>query len=158
MLDSTTYSECRALDASFDDALTSTRAALAEEGFGVVSEIDVQATLRAKLGVEREPYTILGACNPQLAHQALTVEPQLGALLPCNVTVFVLDGQTYVSSVSAEQMLGMVGNPSLAPVAREVGARLERVLGHIAGEPSAIHPTEPPRPPAARRAPAEARQ
>ena len=136
MLDSTTYSECRALDASFDDALARTRAALAEEGFGVLSERDVQATLAAKLGVEREPYTILGACNPHLAHQSLTVEPQLGALLPCNVTVFVLGGQTYVSSVSAEQMLGMVGNPALAPIAREVGARLERVLGHIAGEPT----------------------
>jgi uncharacterized protein (DUF302 family) len=132
VLDSTTYSECRALDASFDDALARTRNALADEGFGVVSEIDVQATLRAKLDVEREPYTILGACNPQLAHQALAAEPQLGALLPCNVTVFVLDGQTYVSSVSANQMLGMVGNPSLAPIASEVGARLDRVLGHIA--------------------------
>lgn len=137
MLDSTTYSECRALDASFDDALARTRNALADEGFGVVSEIDVQATLRAKLGVEREPYTILGACNPQLAHQALAAEPQLGALLPCNVTVFVLDGQTYVSSVSADQMLGMVGNPSLAPIASEVGARLDRVLGHIATESKA---------------------
>ena len=135
MLDSTTYSECRALDASFDDALARTRNALADEGFGVVSEIDVQATLHAKLDVEREPYTILGACNPQLAHQALAAEPQLGALLPCNVTVFVLDGQTYVSSVSADQMLGMVGNPSLAPIAREVGARLNRVLGHIAAGP-----------------------
>jgi len=135
VLDSTTYSECRALDASFDDALARTRNALADEGFGVVSEIDVQATLHAKLDVEREPYTILGACNPQLAHQALAAEPQLGALLPCNVTVFVLDGQTYVSSVSADQMLGMVGNPSLAPIAREVGARLNRVLGHIAAGP-----------------------
>jgi len=135
VLDSTTYSECRALDASFDDALARTRNALADEGFGVVSEIDVQATLRAKLDVEREPYTILGACNPQLAHQALAAEPQLGALLPCNVTVFVLEGQTYVSSVSANQMLGMVGNPSLAPIASEVGARLDRVLGHIAAGP-----------------------
>ena len=136
MLDSTTYSECRALDASFDQALARTRTALADEGFGVLSEIDVQATLAAKLGVEREPYTILGACNPQLANQALTAEPQLGALLPCNVTVFVYDGQTYVSSVAAEQMLGIVGNPALAPIAREVGARLERVLGHIAVGPT----------------------
>ena len=72
MLDSTTYSECRALDASFDETLARTRASLADEGFGVLSEIDVQATLAAKLGVEREPYAILGACNPQLANQALT--------------------------------------------------------------------------------------
>ncbi len=125
MLEPTTYSDCRSLDASFDDALSRTRTALAEEGFGVVSEIDVQATLNEKLGVDRERYTILGACNPRLADQALSVEPQLGALLPCNVSVFVLNGQTYVSAISAEDMLGMVDNPSLAPIASEIGARLE---------------------------------
>jgi uncharacterized protein (DUF302 family) len=131
MIEPTTYSKCRSVSASFDETLARTRAALADEGFGVVSEIDVQATLNLKLGTEREPYTILGACNPQLANEALDVEPQLGALLPCNVTVFVLGGQTYVSSVSAEQMLGMVGNPSLAPIASKVGARLDRALDRI---------------------------
>jgi uncharacterized protein (DUF302 family) len=136
MLAATTYSECRALDDSFDDALARTRAALADEGFGVLCEIDVQATMRAKLGVERDPYTILGACNPPLAHRALTAEPQLGVLLPCNVAVFVDAGRTYVSVVSAERMLGMVGNPALAPIVSEVGARLERVLGHVAAEPT----------------------
>jgi uncharacterized protein (DUF302 family) len=117
---------------SFDNVLAQTRAALAAEGFGILCEIDVQATMRAKLGVEREPYTILGACNPPLAHQALTAEPQLGVLLPCNVVVFVEHGDTYVSAVSSERMLGMVGNPALEPIAREVGARLERVLDQIA--------------------------
>jgi uncharacterized protein (DUF302 family) len=136
MLDSTTYSQCRPVELGFDDALARTRVALAEEGFGVLCEIDVQATLRAKLGVERDPYTILGACNPPLAHRALTAEPQLGVLLPCNVVVFVDGGQTYVSAVSAEQMLGMVGNPALAPIASEVGARLERALGHVVTQPT----------------------
>jgi uncharacterized protein (DUF302 family) len=136
MLDSTTYAQCRPVEFGFDEALARTRAALADEGFGVLCEIDVQATMRAKLGVERDPYTILGACNPPLAHRALDAEPQLGVLLPCNVAVFVHDAQTYVSAVSAEQMLGMVGNPALAPIASEVGARLERALGHVMSEPT----------------------
>jgi uncharacterized protein (DUF302 family) len=135
MLTATTYSDCRPLDASFDDALADTRTALADEGFGVVSEIDVQATLNEKLGVDRERYTILGACNPQLADQALTIEPQLGALLPCNVCVFVQNGQTYVSAISAEDMFGVVANPSLAPIASEIGSRLGRALAQIAASP-----------------------
>ena len=117
----TGYSECVVAPGTFADVLERTRAALAEEGFGVLSEIDVQATLRARLGVEREPYTTLGACNPPL-----------GALLPCNVVVFVDDGVTHVSAVAAEAMLGLVGNPELAPVAREAGARLTRVLERVA--------------------------
>ena len=135
MLKSTTYSDCRSLATSFDDALARARTALADEGFGVVSEIDVQATLNEKLGVDRERYTILGACNPQLADQALRIEPQLGALLPCNVCVFVLNGQTYVSAISADDMFGVVDNPSLAPIASEIGARLGRALARIAASP-----------------------
>lgn len=129
----TGYSECVVAPGTFEDVLERTRAALAEEGFGVLSEIDVRATLRARIGVEREPYTILGACNAPLAHRALEAELQVGALLPCNVVVFVEDGVTHVSAVSAEAMLAMVGNPGLAPVAREAGARLDRVLQRVAG-------------------------
>jgi uncharacterized protein (DUF302 family) len=136
MLDSTAYSLCRHVALSFDDALARTRTALAAEGFGVLCEIDVQATMRAKLGVERDPYTIVGACNPALAHRALEAEPQLGVLLPCNVVVFVEDAQTYVSAISAQQMLGMVGNPALAPIASEVGVRVERAIGHVVAEPA----------------------
>jgi len=106
--------------------------ALAAEGFGVLSRIDVAATLRAKLGVEREPYVILGACNPRCAHRGLEAEPLLGALLPCNVVVHVAEGTTRVAAVSAAAMLGVVGNPELAPVAREVDARLARVLEALA--------------------------
>ena len=129
----TAYSDRVQVAGAFEDVLRSTRAALADEGFGILSEIDVQATMRAKLGLEREPYTILGACNPQLAHRALEAELQLGALLPCNVVVFTDGGSTHVSAVSAERMLAMVGNPALEPVAREAGERLRRVLDRVAG-------------------------
>jgi uncharacterized protein (DUF302 family) len=94
----------------------------------VLCEIDVQATLEAKLGVEREPYLILGACNPPLAHAALEIEPELGVLLPCNVVVFQADGQTYISAVDAEQMLSIVGNDQLADTAGEVRRRLSAVV------------------------------
>ena len=130
-MNTTEYSHAIDLDRDFDEVLARTREALAAEGFGVLTEIDVQATMKAKLDVDREPYIILGACNPPLAHQALEVEPELGVLLPCNVVVYRTGGRTRVSAVAADQMLGMVGNPGLKPVAAEVGARLSRVLADI---------------------------
>ena len=108
------------------------RAELAKEGFGVLCEIDVQATLREKLGVEREPYTILGACNPSLAHEALTAEPQLGTLLPCNVVVYERDGETVISAIDAERMLSVVGNDELAGTATRVRAKLAAVVERAA--------------------------
>ncbi len=128
----TKYSLSVDLDDDMDDVLARTREALAAEGFGVLTEIDVQATMKAKIDVDIEPYVILGACIPSLAYQALQAEPELGVLLPCNVVVYRADGRTRVSAVDAEQMLGMVGNPDLMPVATEVAARLDRVLGAIA--------------------------
>ena len=127
----TAYADRVEAPGTFDEVLDRARMALAAEGFGVLTEIDVQATMKEKLGVDREPYVILGACNPPLAHRALEAELQLGALLPCNVVVFTQDGTTHVSAVSAEKMLGMVGNPGLEPVAREVGERLGRVLERV---------------------------
>ena len=127
----TEYSHAIDLDRDFDEVVARTREALAAEGFGVLTEIDVQATMKAKLDVDREPYIILGACNPPLAHQALEVEPDLGVLLPCNVVVYRTGARTRESAVAAGQMLGMVGNPGLEPVAAEVGARLTRVLADI---------------------------
>jgi uncharacterized protein (DUF302 family) len=126
------YSLAIETDRGFDEVLAATRAALADEGFGVLTEIDVKATMKAKLDVDRDEYVILGACNPPLAHQALQAEPELGVLLPCNVVVYRIDGRTRVSAVAAEQMLGMVGNEALMPVATEVGRRLGRVLEAVA--------------------------
>jgi len=125
------YAISRTTALGFDEALAHAREALAAEGFGVLCEIDVQATLRAKLGEEIEPYTILGACNPPLAHRALTAEPAIGVFLPCNVVVRVQDGETHVDAVDAEVMLGLVGRDDLGPVAADVRARFERVVAAI---------------------------
>lgn len=118
----------------FDEAVSRTRAELAREGFGVLSEIDVAATLQARLGVDFPPYVILGACNPPLAHRALTAERELGLLLPCNVVVRAGDaeGTSVVSAMDPEAALSLTSNPAVAEVAREVKARLAPVLGRLA--------------------------
>ena len=112
-----------------EQALQAVTQALAVEGFGVLTEIDVAATLKKKLGIERAPYKILGACNPQFAARALEAEPQIGALLPCNVVVRQGgDGKTVVEFMDPDAVLGLVGRPEIAPIAAEVRARLTRVL------------------------------
>ena len=117
----------------FADVVDRVRAELKTEGFGVLCEIDVQATLREKLGVEGEPYLILGACNPPLAHQALQAERELGVLLPCNVVVYQRGGETQISAIDPERMLSIVDNDELAPVAADVKARLGAVVERAAG-------------------------
>ena len=102
--------------------------ALKQEGFGVLTSIDVQATLKAKLGLDQRPYTILGACNPALAHQALQVDPDIGALLPCNVVVREEADQTVsVVFMDPRPVLGMVNRPGIEPLGEEVRSRLLRV-------------------------------
>jgi uncharacterized protein (DUF302 family) len=116
------------LDTGFESALERTTEALKTEGFGVLTEIDVKETLKKKLGVDYPPYKILGACNPSLAYQALSIAPEVGLLLPCNVTVRQLaDGGIEVALVDPLSMLGVVPNPALQPVADEAAARLKRV-------------------------------
>lgn len=122
------YTLSAATSRSFESAVERVRAELQAEGFGVLTEIDVQATMREKLGVEEEPYLILGACNPSLAHQALIAEPELGALLPCNVVVYRHDGETQISAIDAERMLSIVANSDLAPMAAEVTSKLASVV------------------------------
>ena len=112
-----------------EQAVQAVTQALAGEGFGVLTEIDVAATLKKKLGLERPPYKILGACNPQFAARALEMEPQIGALLPCNVVVRQgADGKTVVEFMDPDAVLGLVGRPDVAPIAAEVKARLKRVM------------------------------
>ena len=112
-----------------EQAVQAVTQALAGEGFGVLTEIDVAATLKKKLGLERPPYKILGACNPQFAARALEMEPQIGALLPCNVVVRQgADGKTVVEFMDPDAVLGLVGRPEVAPIAAEVRARLVRVM------------------------------
>jgi uncharacterized protein (DUF302 family) len=123
-----TYTLTQTTELSFADAVERVRAELATEGFGVLCEIDVRATRKQKLDVEREPYLILGACNPPLAHRALEAEPDLGVLLPCNIVVYERNGETVVSAVDAERMLSIVDNDELAEVAGEVRRRLATVV------------------------------
>ncbi|MCJ7440939.1 MAG: DUF302 domain-containing protein [Thermoanaerobaculaceae bacterium] len=113
---------------TFAEALTQAREALAKEGFGVLTEIDVQATMKAKLGVEGESYVILGACNPSLAHRSLAAAPEVGVLLPCNVTVSIEGGRTVVRAMNPASVMGIIGKPDLAPIGEHVGAALRRVL------------------------------
>ena len=124
----TSYTLSATTPLPFADAVGRARAELKTEGFGVLCEIDVQATLREKLGVEGEPYLILGACNPPLAHQALQAEPDLGVLLPCNVVVYEEGGQTHISAIDPERMLSIVDNDQLRPVAADVKRRLSAVV------------------------------
>jgi uncharacterized protein (DUF302 family) len=114
----------------YERAVEAAKALLKEEGFGVLCEIDVAATMKDKIGVDFRPYRILGACNPHFAHQSLTVQPQLGLLLPCNVVVQEVDGQTIVSAVDASVMLS-VTDADLHDLAAEVNARLFRVLEKV---------------------------
>ena len=102
--------------------------ALADEGFGVLTEIDVQATLKKKLGLDKRPYKILGACNPQLANQAIDAEPEIGVLLPCNVILRQDEsGQNIVTFMDPEAVLTLVDHDDVAGLAKEVRARLTRV-------------------------------
>jgi uncharacterized protein (DUF302 family) len=122
------YGVGRELRESYDVVVPRVVEALEAEGFGVITEIDVKKTMKEKLDVDVRPHTILGACNPKLAHAALEVEPDLGVLLPCNVVVYATDRGTRVTAVNAGVMLGMVGNERLAPIAEEVQTRLDRVI------------------------------
>jgi uncharacterized protein (DUF302 family) len=130
----TTYGFGTTLNVSYEEAIPRVKEALRAEGFGVLTEIDVRQTLREKLGAEMEPYIILGACNPQLAHRALEQEPDIGLLLPCNVVVRSLGQGSRVDIADPEAMLGMVGNKQLHPIGEEAKQRLQRVVASLGGQ------------------------
>ena len=115
----------------FEGAVARVAAALKAEGFGVLTEIDVQATLKQKLGVAFRKYVILGACNPHLAHRALQVDLGVGLLLPCNVTVYEEGPASVVSIVDPTTLLSVIENPALRPIAEEAAAKLRRVVGTL---------------------------
>ncbi|MBS1252532.1 MAG: hypothetical protein MAG451_01572 [Anaerolineales bacterium] len=121
------------LNVPYEEAIERATTALKDEGFGVLTEIDVKATLKKKLDAEFRKYVILGACNPNLAQQALQQELELGLLLPCNVIVFEEDGGSVVSIVHPLTMLGVVENPALQPIAGEATERLQRVAEKLKG-------------------------
>lgn len=117
---------------SFDTSIEKVTKALEKEGFGVLTDIDVSATLKKKLNLDIPPYRILGACNPKLAHRALEAEPTIGLLLPCNVVVRVdQDHKTYIEFMDPEMMNDLSNNPKIILLAKEVKERLQRVLGEI---------------------------
>jgi len=122
----------KTVDMSYGEAVARATEALGKEGFGVLTEIDVAATLKKKLGKDMPPYKILGACNPQFAHQAIESEPQIGALLPCNVVVRVDPaGQTVVEIMDPRAVLQLVDRPEIAAIAAQVRERLARVLAAL---------------------------
>ena len=125
----TTFGIRKALRATYDEALTRVPEALKAEGFGVLTEIDVQSTLKQKLGVEFRRYKIFGACNPPLAHQALQAELEIGLMLPCNVVVYEADdGKAVVLAIDPTQTLAATGNPKLGELAQVVSEKLARVV------------------------------
>lgn len=115
----------------FADAVTQIRQALDDQGFGILTQIDVQATMKSKLDLDVEPYLILGACNPSLAHQALTLEPTIGLLLPCNVVVRTEGGVTIVQAMDPQLLVTMVDKPGLKAIADEAGSRLGKALAQL---------------------------
>jgi uncharacterized protein (DUF302 family) len=123
------------LQTPFEEAIKQTEAALKEEGFGVISRIDIQEALKTKIGVDFRPYTILGACNPALAHEALKLEDKVGTMLPCNVVVQARkDGSSEVAAIDPVASMQAIENAQLAEAAREVRERLSRVIQSLAAE------------------------
>jgi uncharacterized protein (DUF302 family) len=128
-----TYGIVKKTSLPYGQALSRTCEALKAEGFGVITEIDVQKTVKEKLGKECRPYVILGACNPPLAHQAISAEPEIGLLMPCNVCVWDnQDGTSTVAAIDVKALFQVVQNPGLADIAETVHAKLARVVEKLA--------------------------
>jgi uncharacterized protein (DUF302 family) len=129
--ETTRYGITRTVDAPYAETVERVRSLLRDEGFGVLTEIDVQRTLKEKLGRDIEPYVILGACNPPLAARALELEPDIGLLLPCNVVVARRGARTFVGAVYPQSLVEFAANPELEEVARQADERLRRVVAAV---------------------------
>lgn len=119
------------LDEPFETAISRAEESLKKEGFGIISRIDIQDALKTKIGVEFRPYTILGACNPALAHEALKLEDKVGTMLPCNVVVQARDGATEIAAIDPVASMQAIQNPQLQQAAQEVRSRLQRVIDSL---------------------------
>lgn len=126
------YGQHVTISGPFDAALQQVQQALKEQGFGVLSDIDIQKAMKEKLGVEMPAYRILGACNPPLAHKALQADPEIGLLLPCNVTVREAAGGISVGFLDPQTMVQLTGDPKVGPVADDAAQRLDRVRASLA--------------------------
>jgi len=122
------YKFTKRIDASFTDTVRRVKESLAKEGFGVLTEIDVKATMKQKLDAEYDDYVILGACNPPLAHKALQAQKDIGLLLPRNIIVYAEDGATTVAAIRPSAALGVIDNPALLETAKEAEKKLQRVI------------------------------
>ena len=130
-----TYYQQRRMEGDFESIVEQVETELADEGFGILCDIDVKATFAEKLDIDDYPrYRILGACNPQLAKEGLDAEPDLGALLPCNVVVYEDDGEVVVSAIEPAELLSIVDNPAMEGLAAEVRTRFSQVLQRTADE------------------------
>ncbi len=125
------YGYKKQLNISFETAVLKIKEELQKEGFGILTEIDVKATMKKKLDLDYENYVILGACNPTLADKALTAEKEIGLFLPCNVIVYEVDGVVFVSAILPVQMMGVIGNPILDEVAKTAEEKLKKAVGNI---------------------------
>lgn len=125
------YGYKRSVSLPFTDAVLKTKAELSKEGFGVLTEIDVKAAFKEKLGVEHDEYLILGACNPKLAQRALQAEKGIGLFLPCNVIVYREEGETVVATILPAAAMSVIGNPALDEVAREAEEKLKRAVDAV---------------------------
>lgn len=125
------YALSKTVDLSYDEAVAATKAALSEQGFGVLTEIDMKATLKAKIDADIPPQVILGACNPPLAHRALEAEPSVGVLLPCNVVLREVGSDTIVEAMDPMAALGIVDSAGVQPVAEEATERLRRAISGL---------------------------
>ena len=125
------YYHAKTLPLSFDDAIRQVEGALQQEGFGVISRIDIQQALKTKINADFRRYTILGACNPALAYEALKLEDKVGTMLPCNVIVQEAGGGTEVAAIDPVASMAAIDNPELKKAAEQVGEKLERVINSL---------------------------